>query len=116
MSTYNGKKKAWNWEKYVAQHVKSHIILGNLMKCGYQGLNLRFKYQFLLNGIRCDKLSTAVTTVRVHPDKYKKDFDAVVAFLTQYIDKRASTPSVKVASVGHNKLASATCSIFKGKI
>ena len=49
--------------------------------------------------MRCDKLSTAVATVSVHPDEYKKDFDAVAAFLTQYINKRAPTPSVKVTSV-----------------
>ena len=35
MSTYNSKKKAWNWEKHAAQHVKYHIILGNLMEYGY---------------------------------------------------------------------------------
>ena len=46
----------------------------------------------MLNGIRCDKLSTEVATVRVHPDKYKKDFYEVVTFLSQYIDKRALTP------------------------
>ena len=39
MSTYNGEKKAWNWEKYVARHVNYLIILGNLMKQRYQGLN-----------------------------------------------------------------------------
>ena len=49
----------------------------HLIEYGYQGLD------YLLNGIRCDKLSTAVATVRVHPDKYEKDFDAVVAFLTK---------------------------------
>ena len=38
-STYVGEKKAWNWEKYVAQHVKYHIILGNRMEHGYQGLD-----------------------------------------------------------------------------
>ena len=38
-STYNGEKKAWNWEKYVARHVKYHIIQGNLMEYGYQGLD-----------------------------------------------------------------------------
>ena len=32
---------------------------------------------------------TAVTVVRANPDKYEKDFNAIVAFLTQYIDKRA---------------------------
>ena len=39
MSTYDGKKKSWNWEKYIACHVKYHIILGNLMEYGYQGLD-----------------------------------------------------------------------------
>ena len=34
MSTYEGKK-TWNWEKYVAEHVKFHIILGNLMEYWY---------------------------------------------------------------------------------
>ena len=38
-----------------------------------------------------DKFSTAVAAVRAHSDKYKKDFDIVVAFLIQYSDKRAST-------------------------
>ena len=33
-SMYIGEKKAWNWENYVAQHVKYHIILGNLMEYG----------------------------------------------------------------------------------
>ena len=42
---------------------------------------------------------TAVMAARVHPDKYKKDFGTVVTFLIQYIDKRAPTPSVKIASI-----------------
>ena len=53
------------------------------MEYGYQGLDPGLKVWYLLNGIRCDKLSTEVTTVRAHPDKYKKDFDTVVTFLTQ---------------------------------
>ena len=66
-------------------------------------------------------MSTAVAAVRAHPDKYEKDFDAVVAFLTQYIDKKAPTPSVKVASVTQTRPAkrqktSASCGTFKRKI
>ena len=66
-------------------------------------------------------MSTADAAVRAHPDKYKKDFDAVVTFLTQYIDKRAPTPSVKVASVRQSRPAkqqktSTTKGTFKGKI
>ena len=38
-SMYDGEKRAWNWEKYVSCHVKYHIILPNLMECGYQGLD-----------------------------------------------------------------------------
>ena len=51
-------------------------------------------------------MSTAVTKERAHPDKYKKDFDAVIVFLTKYINKRAPTLSAKVASVGQTHLLS----------
>ena len=66
-------------------------------------------------------MSTAVATVRAHLDKYEKDFDTVVAFLTQYIDKRAPTPCMKVASVTYIRPAkwqktSSSRGIFKGKI
>ena len=44
-------------------------------------------------------MSTAVATLRAHTEKYKKNFNAVVAFLIQYIDKKALTPSVKVVFV-----------------
>ena len=40
-----------------------------------------------------------VAAVMVHTDKYEKDFHAIVAFLTEYIEMRAPTLSVKVASV-----------------
>ena len=48
-------------------------------------------------------MSTAVATVRVHPDQYKKNFDAVVTILTQYMGKRAPTLSVKVAYVDQTR-------------
>ena len=52
------------------------------MECGYQDLDPGLKVQYLLNSIKCDKMSTAAAAVRAHPDKYKKDFDAVVTILT----------------------------------
>ena len=73
------------------------------MEYGYQGLDPGSKVQYLLNGIRYNQLSTAVATVRAHQEQYEKDFDTVVIFLSQYIDKRAPTPSVKVASVGQHR-------------
>ena len=44
-------------------------------------------------------MSTAVAAVREHSDKYEKAFNTVVTFLTQYINKREPTLSVKVTSV-----------------
>ena len=120
-STYYCEKRKWNWEKYIACHVKYHIILGNLMEFGYQGLDPGSKVQYLLNGIRCDKLSTAVATVRAHPDRYEKDVDTVITFLSQYTDRKAPTPSVKVAFITQTRPAkrqkiSTSCGTFKGKI
>ena len=50
-------------------------------------------------------MSTAVAAVQAYPDRYEKDFDAVVAFLSQYIDRKAPTPSVKAASITQAKPA-----------
>ena len=66
-------------------------------------------------------MSTAVTTVRVNPDKYEKDCDALATFQIQYIDKRAPTLSVKVASVVQTRHAkwqktNASHGTFKEKI
>ena len=52
------------------------------MEYWYQGLNPGSKVPYLLNVIGCDKVSTAEAIIRVHPEKYNKDFDTLVAFLT----------------------------------
>ena len=121
MYTYDRETKAWNWEKYVAWHVKYHVILGIFVEYGHQGLDLESKVQYLLNGVRCDKLSTAVPAAKVHPDKYEKDFNTVVSSLHQYIDKKASTSSVKDASVSQSRppkwqMTSTTHGTIKGNI
>ena len=91
------------------------------MGYGCQGLDPGSKVKYLLNSIRCDKLSTVVTTVRVHPDKYEKDFDAVVTFLSQYINNIAPKLSVKVASAVQTRpakqwMTNTSHSTFKEKI
>ena len=63
------------------------------MEYGYQDLNPGLKVWYLLNKIRFDKLSTTVTTLRAHTDKYEKDFNAVITFLIQDIYKGAQTLS-----------------------
>ena len=66
-------------------------------------------------------MSMAVATVRAHPNKYKENFDAVVTFLSKYINKKVPTLSVKVASVSQTTSAkrqktSTSHGTFKGKI
>ena len=75
------------------------------MQNGYQILGSGPKVQYLINLIRCDKLSKAVTTVQAHPDKFDKDVDIVVTILTQYINKNELTPSVKVAFAAQTRSA-----------
>ena len=41
-------------------------------------------------------MSPVVATVKAQPDKYEKNFVALVTFLTQYIDRRGPTLSMKV--------------------
>ena len=55
MSLYDGKKNTLKWEKYVSSYVKYHINLKNLKEYGNKAL-----IKDLLNGTRCDNLSTAV--------------------------------------------------------
>ena len=98
-----------------------NIIIGNLMQNGYQSLDPGSKVQYLLNSIRYDKLSTAVTGVRMQPKKYEKDFDTVVAFLAQYIDKKGPTLSEKFASITKTRTpvwqkTCITLDTFKGEI
>ena len=87
MSMYDGKKKTLNWEKYGFRHFKYYIILKNLKEYGYQGIDPGTNIYHLLSGIRCDKLSMVVATLREHPDKYEKDFDAVT-YLSKCVDEQ----------------------------
>ena len=72
---------------YAFHHVKYYVIHKNLKVYGYQGYEPVTKVFHQLNGIRCDKMSTAVTTVKTLPDRDKKDFDTAVAYLSQYVEK-----------------------------
>ena len=99
--------------------ISSTILSLGTWKAWYQELNPRSKVCYLLNGSRCDKLSTAAATE--NPDKYEKDFDAVAAFLTQYINKQKPTQSVNVVTITQNRPAKrqkiiTSCDIFKEKI
>ena len=66
-TTYNGKKKRWNFERYVQMHVEQHTILEGLVSHGYPGIDTSSKVRYLLDGIRTTKLDSVKTQVLSSP-------------------------------------------------
>ena len=93
------EKKAGNWEKCVSCHVNYHIIPENIKEYGCQGLDPGTTFLHLMNDMRCNKRSTVIVTARSHPDKCEKDFNAVVTYLLQCIEKGRPIPSIMVVSI-----------------
>ena len=60
------------------------------------------KTHHLLNGIECDKMSTAVAAVRAHLDRYENNFGEAVDFHSQYVDEQGPTISFMVESLNQN--------------
>ena len=78
------------------------------------------KVHHVLNEIRWEKTSTEGITVKAHPDRYEKEIDAVVAYLSQYVKKWQPTMSVEVSSIAQgwpNKIQknSETFSTIRGR-
>ena len=97
MSTYDIKRKAWNWKKYACQvpyYPRNPIWIWVPRPWS------RIESSLLIECIRCDSLSTVVIKGKAQPDKYEKDFDA---FLTQYIHKQGPTSSEKTVSIAHTR-------------
>jgi hypothetical protein len=38
-TVYNGKKRCWNFEKYMRLHVEQHAILEDLVQYSYSGID-----------------------------------------------------------------------------
>ena len=49
------------------------------------------KYHHFLNGMYCDKLSNLIAAFWVDTDQFERDFNAMIAYITQNIDKKGST-------------------------
>ena len=88
VSTYDCEKKGWNWEKLVSCNVKYHVSLENLKAYGYHGFDIGMKVHHLLNGISHNRLLNLITVVHANHDKFERDFNRVVVYLSQYIKNR----------------------------
>ena len=89
------------------------------MEYGYKGPDPGTNIYHLLNGIRCDNISTAV--VEAHPDRYKMDFNSFIFYLLHCVEKCGPITSFKVVSIAQSRPAkkqktSEACGIFDGRI
>ena len=78
---YNGERKIWDWEKYVALHKERHTIMESLTDYGYSEMDNGTKVHNFLQGIKSIELEAVVNVVCTQPEKYGTDFDAVVSYL-----------------------------------
>ena len=51
-------------------------------------MDTRTKFHYLLNEIRCSKLSNLIAAISVSLDKYNGDFEIVVAFLLHCVSEK----------------------------
>ena len=85
MTTYQGKKGRWTFEKYVRMHKEWHAILASLQEHGYAGIDDRSKVRHLLNGIK-DKSLNVVKTQVLASATLMQDFEQTTGLYKDFIE------------------------------
>ena len=90
-SHYDGDKKGWDCDKYVALHKEQHAIIESLTGYGYIWIDNGTDVCHFLQGIKSTELETTANVVQVQPEKCDADFDVTVSYLGLMIMKKGST-------------------------
>ena len=99
VTTYDGEKRRWNFERFVKTHKDQHTILDNLREHGYAGIDERSKVRHLLNGIKTDKLDSVKT--RIMSDQVLRNrFDDCVTLFKDFISQSSSlrNPTLEISA------------------
>ena len=96
---YTGEKQGYNFDKHVAKHKESHIILSQYST----EPNGRDKVRHLLDSIEAPGLANAVLTIKTDQTGLQDDFDASVDYLKQQVSSSYPVQSTRVASTGTTK-------------
>jgi hypothetical protein len=83
-STYCGKQKRWNFEKYVALHIQQHTVFSSLTKFSNRGIHEHTKIRYLLNGIKNPTLNAVKLSVMACPS-HECTFEWVVSMFKEFI-------------------------------
>ena len=93
VTSYQGEKKNWNFEKYCRCHVNQHAILERLVEHGYSGIDERSKVRHLLEGIKFGGLDVVKTQILANAG-LRNSFDRCVSLYKDYIcQMKSSNPS-----------------------
>ena len=85
---YNGKKKGWDNDKYVALWKEQNTMMESLANHGYSGTDDATKVYHFFQGMKRAELEAMVNVVNVQWQKYGKDFDAMMSYIGQMVMKK----------------------------
>ena len=69
-SHYDGERKTWDWDKYVAFHREQHTIMENLTDYGYNSIDNGTNVCYFLQGIKSTELQAVFNAVCAQSKKY----------------------------------------------
>ena len=96
---YTSKKRGYNFDKHVAKHKESHIVLSQYST----EPNGQDKVHSLLDSIEAPGLANTVLTIKADQTGLQDDFDASVDYLKQQVSSSYPVQSTRVASTGTTK-------------
>jgi hypothetical protein len=84
----------------VSRRTSRHQILKNLTQYGYAGIDERTKVQYLLEGIKTDKLDVPKSTI-LSKQRFQNNFDACVTFYKSFLKQKSThkTPTRKIYQI-----------------
>lgn len=99
MTSYDGEKRRWNFERFIKIHKDQHTILDNLREHGYSGIDERSKVRHLLNGVKTDKLDSVKTRI-MSDQALRNNFDDCVTLFKDFIAQSSNmkNPTLEISA------------------
>ena len=115
-SHYDGKKKEWDWDKYVALHKEQLTIMESLTDYGYSGIDKGTNVHHFLKGIKSIELEVAVNAILAQPEKYGKNFYTTLSYLGQMVRTKCYTMQSVHIAMTRSQPAKPKVAALRGKI
>jgi len=97
-TTYHGKQRCWNFERFIKVQVDAHAILEGLVEHGYSGIDEQSKVRHLIDGIKTNKLE-AVKAQIFASAALRQDYPACVTLFKDFIKQTNMSSNVRDAGI-----------------